>query len=54
LIEEQVEDVNALCTNEVGIAGSERVASKEVFSVPLNDEVKLLITHKVREATDVT
>jgi hypothetical protein len=47
-------DVNALCTNAVGIGRQQEIASKEALSVTFDDELKSLITHKLREASDDT
>jgi hypothetical protein len=42
-------DVNALCTKAVGIGRQQEIVSKKALSVTLDDELKSLITHRVRE-----
>jgi hypothetical protein len=47
-------DVHALCSRAVGIGRQRETTSKEALSVTLDDELRSLITHKVRDAIDET
>jgi hypothetical protein len=45
-------DVNALCTNAVGVGRMQEVASKQVLSVTLDAVLNFTNITQVREASD--